>query len=235
MATDISKSKVPPLENGDCLTRDEFERRYEAMPDCKKAELIDGIVYMPSPVRLKRHSRPHSQLNAWLGVYDAATFGVFAADNGSVRLDLENEPQPDCMLFVDPELGGQMQISEDDYAVGGPELAAEVSSSSVSLDRGPKLRLYRRHGVKEYLVWRVDDRVFEWYRLNEGNYELLEPNQSGWLCSIGFPGLWLDAAALLEGDLEKVHEVLHQGIASDEHRAFVEQLQQRKHVNKGTS
>lgn len=226
MATDVSK--IPPLENGDCLTRYEFERRYNAMPDCKKAELIDGIVYMPSPVRYNRHSKPHSRLNTLLGVYEVATPGVFAGDNGSIRLDLENEPQPDCMLFIDPACSGQIQFSEDDYIVGGPELAGEISSSSVSLDRGPKLRLYQRHGVKEYLVWCVDDKVFEWYVLREGRYELLNPNENGWLCSTVFPGLWLDADSLLDEDMAKVHKVLHQGIASDEHHEFVEQLQQRK-------
>ena len=42
--------RILPLEHGDHLTREEFERRYEAMPHVRKAELIEGVVYMPSPV-----------------------------------------------------------------------------------------------------------------------------------------------------------------------------------------
>jgi len=105
---------VPELENGDRLTRAEFERRYDAMPDLKKAELIEGVVYMPSPVRHRRHSRPNVHLCTWLGQYEAGTSGVEAGDNGSVRLDLDNEPQPDACLIIAPGLGGQARISDDD-------------------------------------------------------------------------------------------------------------------------
>ena len=94
---------IPPLENGDRLTRDEFERRYDAMPNLKKAELIEGEVYMPSPVRQARHSHPHTRLVTWLGNYETDTPGVEAGDNGSIRLDLDNEPQPDAFLFIRPE------------------------------------------------------------------------------------------------------------------------------------
>lgn len=44
------RSAIPPLENGDGLSRAEFERRYDAMPELKKAELLEGIVYMAAPV-----------------------------------------------------------------------------------------------------------------------------------------------------------------------------------------
>ena len=109
---------IPPLENGDRLTRAEFERRYDAMPDLKKAELIEGEVYMPSPVRHGRHSHPHTRLVTWLGNYETDTPGVEAGDNGSIRLDLDNEPQPDAFLIIRPEHGGQARISEDDYIEG---------------------------------------------------------------------------------------------------------------------
>src|SRR5262245_19219151 len=106
---------LPPLENGDHLTRDEFERRYEAMPELKKAELIEGVVYMPSPVRYQKHSRPHGHLLTWLGTFEASTPGVGTGDNGSVRLDMDNEPQPAAFLIITPECGGQARISDDDY------------------------------------------------------------------------------------------------------------------------
>ena len=111
---------IPPLENGDRLTRAEFERRYDAMPALKKAELIEGEVYMPSPVRYGRHSQPHSRLGTWLGIYELDTPGVEAGDNGTIRLDLDNEPQPDAFLIIRPERGGQARISEDDYIEGAP-------------------------------------------------------------------------------------------------------------------
>ncbi|MDB5384714.1 MAG: hypothetical protein JWM11_360 [Planctomycetaceae bacterium] len=221
-------AEIPILEPGDQLTRAEFERRYHAMPDCKKAELIEGVVYMPSPVRYEGHGEPHFLLNGWLAVYAASTAGVHGADNASNRLDIENEPQPDCMLFIHPDCGGQVHISADDYIVGPPEFVAEVSGSSLAFDRGPKLRTFRRHGVNEYLIWRVEDRRLEWNILRDSNYVPLTPGPDGILRSEVFPGLWLHAESLLQGDLAKVLAVLQQGLATFEHQQFVEQLQQRK-------
>src|SRR3954468_17865156 len=97
-----SVPRTDPLENGDRLSRDEFERRYEAMPGLKKAELIEGVVYMPSPVRIRRHARPHSHVITWMGIYEAATPGVIIGDNATARLDQDNEPQPDGLLMIDP-------------------------------------------------------------------------------------------------------------------------------------
>src|SRR5215470_14159959 len=113
-----SPEVVPPLENGDVLTRAEFERRYEAMPHLKKAELIEGVVYVPSPVRHRHHGAPHALLVSWLGQYIAGTPGVEISDNSTVRLDLDNEPQPDALLFIDPACGGQTHVSNDDYIEG---------------------------------------------------------------------------------------------------------------------
>lgn len=216
---------IPPLETGDRLTRAEFERRYEAMPHLKKAELIEGVVYVGSPVRLRRHGLPHGQVMAWLGTYQASTPGVLFADNSSARLDLDNEPQPDGLLMIDPERGGQARISEDDYVEGAPELVVEVAASSVSHDLHKKLEVYRRAGVREYLVWRVLDRQLDWFALREGDFEPLTPGDQGLLRSPIFPGLWLDAAALTRGDLATVLDVVRQGGASAEHAEFVLGLQ----------
>jgi len=215
---------VPPLEAGDRLTRAEFERRYEAMPHLKKAELIEGTVYMPAAVRLRHHGRPHSHLLTWLTVYEAATPNLLVGDNSSVRLDLENEPQPDALLIIDPACGGQATISGDDYVENAPELVAEVSSSSVSIDMHTKLRVYRRSGVREYLVWRVLDRQFDWFVLRGGEYESQTPDADGILQSTVYPGLWLDVAALLDDKLAQVLMVLDRGIKSPEHAAFVARL-----------
>src|SRR5205823_9158563 len=100
---------IPPLKDGDRLTRDEFERRYDAMPQLRKAELIEGVVHVPSPVRCEHHGEPHLSLVGCLFLYRARTPGVRGADNASVRLDLGNMPQPDGLLFISPEHGGQVR------------------------------------------------------------------------------------------------------------------------------
>jgi Uma2 family endonuclease len=212
---------LPPLENGDVLTRAEFERRYEVMPHLHKAELLAGVVYVPSPVRYRAHSHPHVHLVGWLAQYEAGTPGVQAGDSGTVRLDLDNEPQPDALLFIDPACGGQARIDADDYIAGAPELVAEVASSSASYDLHVKLRVYRRNGVREYIVWRVLDGEIDWFVLRDGQYERLPRGADGLYRSTVFPGLWLDPAALLQGDLATVLAVGQRGLASPEHTAFV--------------
>jgi Uma2 family endonuclease len=217
-------AEIPPLEPGDRLTRDEFERRYEAMPHLKKAELIEGVVYMPSPVRMYRHATPQSHLNGWLFAYRVATPGVETGDNATARLDLDNEPQPDALLFIEPGCGGQARISDDDYLEGAPELVAEVASSSVSFDLHTKFNVYRRCAVQEYIVWRVLDRAIDWFVLAGGAYERLAPEADGILKSRIFPGLWLEAEALLSGDVARLMEVLQRGLASPEHGELVARL-----------
>ncbi len=219
--------RVPELVAGDRLTRDEFERRYLAMPRLKKAELIEGVVYVPSPVRYEAHGRPHGQVIAWLNVYAAGTPAVQAADNGTVRLDLDNEPQPDACLRLLSEAGGQSTVSADDYVEGAPELVAEVTASTASYDLHDKKQAYRRNGVREYLVWRTQDEALDWFVLRGGRYEPLAPAPDGTLRSEVFPGLWLDPHALLRGDLAGVLARLNDGLASPEHAAFVAELRRR--------
>jgi hypothetical protein len=215
--------RVPPLQNGDYLTRAEFERRYEAMPHIKKAELLEGVVYMPSPVRLEHHASPHLDLATFLGIYRHFTSGVKGGTGASVRLDIKNELQPDVGLFI---VGGNAWIDENDYINGSPELVGEISASSVKLDLGLRLEVYRRNGVKEYVVWCIDDPAIEWFILRNGQFERLAP-EDGIFKSEAFPGLWIDGPALLRGDHARVHEVLQQGLRSPEHAAFVEELGQR--------
>jgi Uma2 family endonuclease len=216
-----SAVSVPPLENGDRLTRAEFERRYDAMPGLKKAELIEGEVYVGSPVRHRQHGKPHGQIMTWIGTYAASTPGVEFGDNSSIRLDLDNMPQPDAFLMIESGRGGRARISEDDYLEGAPELVAEIAASSVSYDLGRKLHAYRRNGVKEYIVWRVKDREIDWFVLREGQYQSLAPGPDGVVRSEAFPGLWLDPAALLRGELAAVLDAVRRGLDSPEHAAFV--------------
>ena len=189
------------------------------MPSVKKAELIEGMVYMPSPLKIETHGEPHAYIMTWLGTYKAATPGVSVADNSTVRLDIDNEPQPDALLRIKR---GNSSISEDGYVEGAPELIVEIAASSASYDLHEKLRVYRRNQVQEYLVWRVYDRAFDWFYLQEGEYCQIKANTDNIFCSQVFPGLWLAKSALLDGDLATVLNTLQQGLATVEHQTFTE-------------
>ena len=215
---------VPPLENGDRLTRAEFERRYLASPHIKKAELIEGVVYMPSPVRIKRHAKPHVLLSGWLCHYLASTPGLeIFGDNGTVRLDEDNEPQPDLFLALGKSAGGKASLSDDDYLEGAPDLVCELAASSVSIDLHHKLNAYRRNGVREYLVWRTLDRAVDWFVLRDSKYQPI-PEEDGVLASTVFPGLWLDVPALLKVDLPALLATVDRGTRTREHTKFVKRL-----------
>ena len=211
---------APSLENGDRVTRAEFERRYEARRDLKKAELIEGVVYMPSPTRSASHARPHATLVGWLFAYVASTPGVQLNDNPTLRLDLDNEPQPDIALLIDPDAGGQARVSEDDYIEGAPEIAA----SSASYDLHDKLHAYRRNGVREYLVWRTLDRGFDRFELFDGVYRQRQPDASGLVHSQAFPGLRLAVDGLLRGDLSAGVEAQQRGLDDPAHAECARRL-----------
>jgi Uma2 family endonuclease len=219
---------APPLNSGDRLSRAEFERRYQAHPEIKKAELIEGVVYVTSPARYRQHADPHFDIIGWLAVYRATTPGVRGGDNATLRLDFENEPQPDALLRLDPAIGGRSFVAEDDYLEGSPELIVEVAASSASYDLHDKRRAYARNGVVEYLVIQTYERQVSWFVLREGVYEALEVDEKGILRSEVFPGLWLQPAALWSGDLATMLAVLQEDLASAEHAAFVEQLQAKR-------
>ncbi|MGJ3251318.1 MAG: Uma2 family endonuclease, partial [Elainellaceae cyanobacterium] len=211
-------SNSPPLQSGDRLTRPEFERRYAAAPHIKKAELIEGIVYVASPLRHEQHGKPHSRIVTWLGVYQAMTPGVDLSDAPTVRLDLDNEPQPDAVLFIESNAGGQTRLSNDGYIEGSPELIVEIAASSAAIDTGSKKQVYRRNGVLEYVIWHSYENQLEWFGLTDGEYRLLSPGSDGIIRSRVFPGLWLEGEALLGNQMAKVLEVLQAGVKSAEHR-----------------
>jgi len=215
---------VPPLQPGDRLSAEEFERRYDAMPGLKKAELINGVVYMPSPVTFEDHGGPHFDVIAWLGLYRIITPGVRGGDNATLRLPLANRPQPDACLIIQPDRGGRVQIDADGYIVGAPELVAEVAATSENYDLHDKLDLYRQAGVQEYVIWRVFDRAVDWFVLRSGRYDRLPLSADGLYRSAVLPGLWLDPAALVRGDMVRVAQVAQQGTTSPEHAAFATQL-----------
>ncbi|MDB9514982.1 Uma2 family endonuclease [Kamptonema animale CS-326] len=222
--TNPSRITIPPLENGDLLTRAEFEQRYTAMPHLKKAELIEGIVYMASPLRFEPHAEPHAHLITWLGLYAAFTPYTRIGDNPTVRLDVDNEPQPDAVLLIDAQHGGQTCLSDDGYILGAPELVAEIAASTATIDLRDKKRVYRRNGVKEYLVWQVINRRLDWFEEQEGEYISISPDAEGIIRSRVFPGLWLAVSALLDGDMPEVIATLQTGFTSAAHQEFVQQL-----------
>ncbi|GCL36725.1 MAG: Uma2 family endonuclease [Sphaerospermopsis kisseleviana] len=222
---------IPPLESGDRLTRPEFERRYSAMPNLKKAELIEGVVYVASPLRFEPHAEPHANLMGWLWSYKIVTPGVRLGDNATVRLDLDNEPQPDAVLLIDTACGGKSYIGADGYIEGAPELIAEVAASSATKDLYDKKRAYRRNGIEEYIVWQVFEGTVSWFSLKNGEYIELVANEQGIIKSQVFPGLWLNVSALVTRNMSQVMATLQTGLSSGEHQDFVEKLAGNSYIS----
>ena len=216
--------QILPLENGDRLSRHEFERRYTESLDIKKAELIEGVVYVASPLRFQRHAEPHAKLMIWLGNYQIYTPGIKLGIEPTIRLDQDNEPQPDGVLLIDESLGGKSRITDDDYIEGAPELVAEIAASSAAYDLYDKKKAYKRNGIQEYLVWQSLENKLDWFGLHDSEYILLKPDTEGIIKSQVMPGLWLSVTALLAGDMVKVLEVLQTGLNSPEHTEFLQRL-----------
>ena len=215
-------ASTPILENGDRLSRYEFEQCYQKMPHLKKAELIEGKVYMASPLRFEPHAEPHANLIGWLWNYKIATSGVRLGDNATIKLDLDNELQPDAVLLLDSNHGGQTSIDEEGYIVGAPEMVIEIAASTASIDLHEKKQVYCRNGVKEYLVWRVIDQQLDWFYLQQENYTSLTPDEKGIIESRVFPGLWLNQAALITGEMQEVMRTLQAGLTSPAHQQFLQ-------------
>ena len=225
MTPALPTTTIPRLQNGDHLDDDEFMRRYDAMPKLKKAELIEGVVYiMSSPLRADAHGDPHAEIMGWLIFYKSRTPNVRVSDNATVRLGRKNVPQPDASLRI--VRGGNTTLDAKGYIEGGPELVAEVAASSVSIDRNAKFRVYRDKGISEYVLWRVEDQEIDWFVLRDDQYVALRPAADGILHSEVFPGLWLDPAGLMAMDTGRVLDALQRGFASPEHAAFVERMRQ---------
>jgi Uma2 family endonuclease len=217
---------VPPLVAGDHLSRTEFERRYEAMPHVKTAELVEGVVYMPSPATI-HHGRPHAIAIGWLLAYVAATPSVELLDNTTLRIDPRSELQPDAMLLVSEAKGGKCRVDKDNYMEGSPEFVVEVAASSAAYDLHSKLRVYQRNGVQEYLVLLTYEQRALWHVLTAGKYVPMQPGSDGLLRSQVFPGLWLDPASLWANEVAGVLAMQQEGLRSPEHAEFVAHLQAR--------
>ena len=218
------KILIPPLENGDRLTREEFHRRYEAMPENVKAELIEGVVFMSSPVRVRKHGKPHARIMGFLSYYQFTTKNIDLLDNVTYIANEKYEPQPDAVLRIEENCGGKSWININDYLEGAPELVVEIASSSASYDLHDKLELYEQKGVQEYIVWRVLDKQIEWFGLEKGKYKKFVSDKQGIIESKVFPGLRLNVKAILNDDLQKVLADLQNGLKSKKYKDFAKQL-----------
>ncbi len=210
--------RVPPLFNGDRLTAAEFMRRYEACGEDVKAELINGIAYVMMPAHFEGHGVSDSITNFWLGYYACKTQGVQHAQNATTKLSRLDIPQPDGLLMWLPEKGGQARKSEDDYLEGAPELVVEIAASSRNYDLFDKRDAYLRAGVKEYIVVQTWDKIVNWFILENDEYAAMKPDKKGVLRSRVFPGLWLNAPALLALDRAGVLSTLEHGLADRKRR-----------------
>ena len=212
-----------PLENGDALSSGEFLRRYRAMPRLKKAELVEGIVYMGSPVS-RQHAKPDGIIQMWAAYFASHTPVVEHLTNATVILDAENTIQPDALLRLDPRHGGRTRVTEDHLISGPPELVVEVAASSASIDLHDKLRACQRNLVPEYLVWLVAENEFKWFALQEERYKELAPDSQGLFTSRTFSTLVLPIKALLAFDSAAVIAALEQRIKSPAHAEFLKRL-----------
>jgi hypothetical protein len=219
------KTTLPPLHNGDRLSQVEFHRRYEAYPEDVKFELIGGVVYMASPLK-----RPHGTSDFKLGgpfiLYEAATPGVEGAHNMTAILGEKSEPQPDLMLRLIEECGGQSRYNDEDYLVGAPELIAEVAHSSKAIDMNRKRQDYLAAGVQEYVVFCVEEQELHWFHFP--SKRKLKPDRNGVWKSQIFPGLWINGPALIAGDLASLIATAQQGLTTAEHAEFVRRLDERR-------
>lgn len=209
------------LTTGEQMDRTEFLRRWDALPELKLAELIEGVVFVASPV-----SRDHSDADrtfGWLLTHYAyATPGCESGHEATWEM-LGSMPQPDVHLRIRPDSGGQSSDGRR-FFEGAPELAVEVCLTSTEVDFGAKLRLYRRAGVREYITVELAPKRIVWRILRGKSYYALEPDADGVFRSITFPGLWLDRDAFWRNDGARLLATLQTGLASAEHQEFAARL-----------
>ena len=213
----------PLLKEGDRLTQQEFHKRYMQMPEVMKAELIEGVVTMPSPISVEYHTYPQGDLGWWIASYYLKTPHVRGGPNGSIILNENNELQPDLLMHIESAAGGNASLNEEGFLIGAPELVIEVSHTSSSIDMGPKMKAYQSNGVAEYLIWKVKEKEIQWLALKDGNYSQL-PIERDLLKSEVFPGLWLNVSALFKQELEQVEATLRSGMESEAYLNFVKEL-----------
>lgn len=217
---------IPPFENGDRMDQKTFHALYLQTPKGFRAELIGGIVHVPSPTSA-RHARPQRMFCQWLGEYSDNTPGTDAFDNITSVMSEASEPQPDLSLIVLPEAGGQTRLTPEEYLQGAPELAVEISNTTATIDLNAKMRDYERYGVREYLVVIMREREVRWFARRKDRFAPMKPDADGVLRSKVFPGLWLDTAGVFDRGARRLLVTLRKGLASPEHTKFVAKLSKK--------
>lgn len=195
------------LHSGDRMSRDEFLRRWERIPEIKRAELIDGVVYLASPVS-ELHSDYEQLFNRWLSHYQERTEGLKVMPAATFLL-AGSSPQPDLALI---RLSGSSRSGKK-FREGPPELVVEIAYSSLAYDLGPKLELYRRGGVAEYITVLLEEKKVQWRVLENRRYHALRPS-GGYLKSRAYPGLWLDPKAVFPPRIRELLASVEAGLAS---------------------
>lgn len=213
---------IPPLENGDLLHSCEFLRRYDRMPELKKAELVNGQVFMGHHVLASLHGAPHGMVSMLLGYFSAYTPGTTSYSRPTLVVDEGNVFQPDCVLCINNS--GRTWANEDDLLCGAPELVFEVSVGSTSLDVLAKKQVCERLGVLDYVVWCTLDARLHWFHREGERFVETKPNTAGLLCSRSLPGLQTPVADLLALNGLKVMTCLEEGLATPAHAEFVRSL-----------
>ena len=188
------------LDDGMRMSRSEFHRRYLERHDIR-AELLSGEVFVHSPVSARQHSEPHNVMSTWLGMYALAHPEVMALSDPTIFLDASSAVQPDVCLVRRAPRPGEARLTADGYLEGAPPLAGEITASRAWYDLGRKKAAYEQAGVKEYIVWDTERGALHWFRLVDGHYIEVQPDAAGVIESSEFPGLRLNVAKLLAGDV----------------------------------
>lgn len=212
---------VSELQTGMRINRERFHTLYEQTPEDFRAELIGGVVYVRGRVRVA-HGHMCVVLGSVIHSYGVDTPGVEALLHVTLLLGDDSEPEPDILLRVLPEFGGQCQNTADDYVAGPPELIAEIAYCEGDIDLQAKHHDYSRYGVREYVVVTLEEKKIRWFDLPADRE--LEPDADGILRVRSFPGLWINCPALFQGDAEQLKTTLDSGLATPEHAAFIQQL-----------
>ncbi|MGE3074927.1 MAG: Uma2 family endonuclease [Dehalococcoidia bacterium] len=198
-----AKRLAPELENGAVMTREEFHEAYADCEGLRRAELVEGVVFMPSPVRYESHDKPAALIRGWLFSYSLKHPETETGGEASLLLG-QSEVQPDAFLMRT----GSVPSDEDGYLTGAPQLVVEIAASSKSRDLHSKMDIYRRHGVAEYIVWRTVEGAIDWFRSVDGQFQRVQPDKVGVIESAIFPGLRLSIPRALAMDSPGLVELL---------------------------
>ncbi len=170
-------------------------RRYERLPEVKRAELLEGTVCVHPPL-IYSLSHRRTLLTYLLVRYQMLHPETETVGNTTWLIDGENVAQPDSSYRV--KRGGSSWLDQEGFLRGVPEMVFEVTS-----DIHSRKDLYQRVRAQEFVHWRVEFEAIDFYRLDSGSGVFLkeQPDADGVWRSWVFPGLALDVDALFRNDL----------------------------------